>query len=79
MSGNEASPSSAAGLVSVMDIQQKEPVLSGTSALLVWILGSSAHLESHDQMCEVKLSLQVQLDRNVLHACRQQSIRYTDP
>lgn len=38
-------------------------------------MASSPHLEGHDQMCEVKLGLQVQLDGNVLHACKQQNIR----
>lgn len=33
------------------------------------------HLEGHDQMREVKLGLQVQLDGNVLHACKQKNVR----
>lgn len=48
---------------------------NGPSVTLVWFLGSSTHLEGHDQMCKVKLGLQVQLDGNVLHACQQQNIR----
>ena len=30
-------------------------------------VGENRHLEGHDKVCEVKLGLQVQLDRHVLH------------
>lgn len=35
------------------------------------------YLEGHDEMCEVKLCLEVQLDGHILHTCRQQN-RFTN-